>query len=333
MKYGIVIPTIRPEKFQEWFKAWEPVFKDKDVVVYVVEDNPKKTIKIPKNSLTVKHYSWKEIDKDLKGNAWIIPRRCDSIRSYGYLKAYQDKCDYIVTLDDDVLPIDNNYLDIIDINFYDCNNISKYFDVGDMFKNSYQYMRGVPFKNRKDTFVVLQYGGWDNVPDLGATEQLEMCKVDGFEFKREIQVVPNGLGCTCCIMNAAWKRDITPLLYQLLMGDEHGHPFKRWGDIWSGLFAKKVLDHLGMSMAINGEASVYHTRASDPIKNLKEECSGYGPNETLWDNLQLLQLKSDNIEDCYLEIAHWIVQTNPFDNEKYSDELGVAMKTWIGLLL
>jgi len=52
----------------------------------------------------VTHVAWEDIDRDLGEVSWIIPRRTDCIRSYGYLKAYQEFPDMVLTLDDDCYP-------------------------------------------------------------------------------------------------------------------------------------------------------------------------------------------------------------------------------------
>jgi hypothetical protein len=61
--------------------------------------------------------------------------------------------------------------------------------------------------------------------------------------------------------------------------------YNRFGDIWAGLFAKRVLDAEGSVMVINGEASVRHERASNPIVNMTREGPGIPVNEGLWDEL------------------------------------------------
>jgi hypothetical protein len=47
-------------------------------------------------------------------DAWIIPRRSDAVRNYGFILAAREKPDMIVTLDDDCYPTEGaqeNFLD------------------------------------------------------------------------------------------------------------------------------------------------------------------------------------------------------------------------------
>src|SRR5260221_10881687 len=108
-KVIIVVPTIREESLQRFMYEWRDEFfahKKFSVHLIIVEDNPQKTFKIKKIK-NITHYCWEDIEKDLKKDSWIIPRRSDCIRSYGYWKAYQYKPDMIVTLDDDCYPLKN----------------------------------------------------------------------------------------------------------------------------------------------------------------------------------------------------------------------------------
>lgn len=287
MSWAVVIPTNRPEEFNKFFDAWKDLFKKHSIKLYIIEDNEKHydDINLDGQGVDYDKFCWEDIDKDLGDKAWIIPRKCDSIRSYGFLKAYQDKHDYICTLDDDVRPIKEpglvDYFQGMGMGF--CKEKApSYFSVGDMTDGEIE-MRGFPFKERLEKEVWIQYGGWTNVLDFGASDQLSLTKTDGYEFKKDFKTVPKYLGLTGCIMNAAWKREATPIMYQLLMGK--GYPYSRWGDIWSGLLAKRVSDLHDKAIAINGYASVEHIRASNVFSNIVQEASGYEPNEYMWDNI------------------------------------------------
>ncbi len=48
-----------------------------------------------------------------------------------------------------------------------------------------------------------------------------------------------------CSMNLAWRPEFTAAMYFLLMGPDQ--PFDRFGDIWGGVLAKRVADHLGLA--------------------------------------------------------------------------------------
>ena len=278
---AVVIPTCRPESLKTFVAGWQELFERHNVELIVVEDNQSTWYKLPP----------------------FIPYRTGSIRSFGFLQAYRKGYD-VITLDDDCLPVPGSdpiqaYLDA----FNDHYSVSDYFDVGHTFGLN-EYMRGYPFEHRYSAPPLLQYGGWDNVPDMDAITQAEheeIGPVEGFRFDRRILPIPTQLAFTGCIMNVAIKHEAIPMLYQLVMGNERVG-YDRWDDIWSGLFAKKICDHLGYPILINGKAAIVHTRASDTAQNFTKEQSGYHLNDVMWDNLQSVTFDSDSVMGCYFEL-------------------------------
>jgi hypothetical protein len=357
-KIGVVIPTIRPELFKKWLEAWGPIFdKHSRISLYLCEDRPKKEIKFPKcldTKFEIKHYCWKDVEKDLKKDAWIIPRKCDGFRSYGFLKAYQDNCEYILTLDDDCMPgklshrTEEENLDPIEQYMkgfkeeyhYTAFENTMYPIWG--YHSSELFPRGYPFKDRKKKSPVVQYGMWLKNPDFDGITQLQEKVGEDHFYLGEISNVPRGMGVTGCIMNAMWRADYTPLMYQLLMGEVKGTkmPFDRWGDIWSGLLVKRSLDVMHLPVAINYKALVEHTRASLLANNLKQEASGYEINETLWDKLQNHSLctksggnyaMTDTIF-IYLQNLNIMCGEIGKTHPEYGELLFAAGKTWCRLI-
>lgn len=308
-KIAVVLPTCRPQSLKEFKKAWEKLFTKHEVDLIVVEDNPE---------------TWEQLPD-------FIPTRTGSIRSWGFLQAYKKGYEIIVTLDDDCLPIPGTdpiqaYLDAFNTKY----SVSDYFDVGHTFGLG-EYMRGYPFDHRRAEFPLIQYGGWDNVPDMDAITQMEhevSDRIDGYEFDRKVLAIPKGLGFTGCIMNVAMKREAVPLLYQLVMGNERVG-YDRWDDIWSGLFAKKICDHLSIPILINGKATIKHTRASNTLSNLKKELRGYHHNEDLWEKLGSIELSDTSVKGCYRQLAN---DLNPVWFGKYGYKITTGMKRWVQAL-
>ena len=127
-------------------------------------------------------------------------------------------------------------------------------------------------------------------------------------------------------MNLAFTREVTPLMYFPLMGkDPDGRPwgFDRYDDIWAGVFAKKILDHLGLAVA-NGSPFVEHKKASDPVTNLVKEKRGMKVNETLWRIIEDTVLTSKSTTACYRELA----EKAGFPAGSYYTKLQSAMRIW-----
>lgn len=305
---AVVVPTCRPESLKTFVRSWQTLFERHDIELIIVEDCPETWAVLPD----------------------FIPQRTGAIRSWGFLQAYQRGYD-VIALDDDCLPPDagdpiQEYLDAFRTRF----SVGNYFDVGHTFGLE-EYMRGFPFGQRRVATPLLQYGGWHNVPDMDAVTQAEHEKqgaVTGYKFDPRVLAIPVGLGFTACIMNAAMKREAIPMLYQLIMGvDRVG--YDRYDDLWSGLFAKKICDHLERPILINGKASIVHTRASNTEQNLKKEADGYALNDVLWGKLETIDLESQSILDCYRELTE---RLDPGWFGPAGRQITKAMHCWIDAL-
>ena len=320
---AVVIPTIRDLEF---LKAWGNEFRD--CIGIIVEDHKNKEIKTPEKFFKeVLHYSWRDIDKELGKNSWIISRQNAGIRSYGFLKAYELGCDITITLDDDCYPVKNEHFIKKHVENL---SLSAPDDWHPTYPNrKYYYTRGIPYSIRDKQEVVISHGLWTNVLDFDAPTQLvnyNLTIPDSFDF---IEFIPKNYFFPMCSMNLAFKTKITPIMYFPLMGyDKNGKywGYDRFDDIWAGIFAKKIIDHLGFSV-VNGSPFVEHKKASDPFKNLQKEAKGIEINEILYKKVKKINLESKNLNDCYLEL----IENIDFPKEEYFNSLKKAIKIWISL--
>lgn len=318
MKTYLVLPTIRDLDF---LKAWQDEFADCHLIV--VEDHPKREIKIPnKNFLSIKHFCWSEINRDLGRNAWIVSRENAGIRCYGFWKAYQEGAEVIITIDDDCYPVGKGFVKS------HLENLSLKAPQGwfPTFPHAqFLYTRGIPYKIRDKYPVVLSHGLWSGAIDLDGRTELEIGRVNLYPFNHPLRVfIPLGYFFPMCTMNLAFKREITPLMYFPLMGQNWLHD--RFDDIWAGIFVKKILDHLGLAV-VSGSPLVDHRKASDPAANFQREKRGMKTNEILWKKVQQVQLTKKTPKDCYLELTKKI----KFPKEKYFAKLKEAMMIWASL--
>lgn len=316
LKVAIVIPTIRYSNICTFLKAWECEFANQ--IVIVIEDNPERTFELSLPQIW--HYSWKEIDDELGADSWIIPRRTDCVRSFGFFKAYQQGVDLIVSLDDDCLPSEPGF-------------IAKHCEMLDSEPASDAWVstvdgaapRGFPyFATRRALPCVLNHGLWQKVPDYDAITQLQTARRT-LSISPVERAIPRGAYFPMCGMNIAFKTQLTPAMYFLLMGRDW--PYDRFGDIWCGVFVKRICDHLGYGVT-SGQPFVRHERASDVWENLRKEASAYEANETLWQVVDRAILSGDNVADCYGELAQKLTIPGP-----YWTRLRTAMRTWADLFL
>lgn len=353
---ALVIPTIRENCFKDFVERWERVklFDHIDRFI-LMEDNPKKTFGCAfEGKMVVQHNSWEDISASLKDDEWIIPRRSDTVRSFGYLEAYRSKCDLILTLDDDCYPpnVEQDEVEYNGIGFLKMHaepliqGRSRWFNTLTSVKP-----RGIPFYNTGRTSnVIVNHGLWTNVLDYDAPFQLANPIKEDFQF--DSRVVPAGLYFPMCGMNVMWKREATVLMYHLLMGrrkamlertdtDKDGLlklPFDRFGDIWCGIFMKKIAD-MSNRLVTTGMPYIRHERASNPFANLKKEANGIEVNEDLWEHVDSFRMHDDDMfsyANMYSELGAHVAQFT-YDYQKYAEytdyfhHLGKAMQTWARL--
>ncbi len=323
----IVVPTIRRDCMQQFLDAWGPEFRAPEVELLIVEDNPERSFELETDA-RVTHYCWQDIEAQLGESAWIVPRRTDCVRSFGYWQAWLRQPDMIVTLDDDCLPPEagpENFL---------MRHWQRLQENGDhdawTSTTEGTIPRGVPYHARsREQRCVINHGLWTNVIDYDAVTQLTQVRQPS-PVAFPDQTIPRGSYYPMCGMNLAWRPEITPALYFMLMGKDHG--VDRFGDIWAGLFSKRVCDHLGLAVH-SGSPTVHHARASNVWANLRKEATGMERNETLWRLVDDTVLTSTTVVGCYRELAQ-AVQNEATANaapDDYLQQLGAAMQRWCEL--
>jgi hypothetical protein len=174
---------------------------------------------------------------------------------------------------------------------------------------------------------MIHHGLWSNVPDFDARTQL-LLPDHRLQPATTVQRVPHGRFFPMCGMNLAFRPEMIPALYFLLMGrhrDGTAWPYDRFGDIWAGVFAKRIADHLGFAIS-SGAPSILHSRASNPEVNLQKETPGYPVNEVLWRRVDAVGLSAGTVAGCYEQIAEGLDLQGD-----YWAALKSAMKVWASL--
>lgn len=323
-KWTVIVPSNRPDEMMRFFVDWSRLFEQHDVCLVVMWDSPKTLWKGPKPDYVVE-LCWKDI------KAEYIPTKTDMVRSWAFKWAYENtESQYFLTLDDDVRPSFTEDIFVEYKKVFDAGApLSEYFDVGQLTSSSVQ-MRGYPYKDRKKQDVAVQYGGWNGVLDYDAATQIST--QPGNEYFGEIVItLPKGTATTCCIMNCAWKRHYTPIMWQLPMLEGR---YNRVGDIWSGLLIKKTLDAVDSVMVINGKAQVRHQRASNVYESLKKEAPSVYINDHLWENLSNpeLELEEPTLMEAYRCVVESMAEYLETQDKEYAVHFRKAYNEWEKLI-
>lgn len=315
MEAVVVVPTAREGSLAGFLDAWKQELSD--ATVLVIEDGPERTFAV--SGANVRHYAWREIEDQLGDAAWVIPRGSGCVRSFGCWAAAQMQPDMIVALDDDTRP-DPAHPGFLDAHWARLQSAADPAWVSTLDLAS---PRGMPyFATDREAYVVLNHGLWSGVPDFDAATQLLTSRVE-ISGEWSDQTIPKGSYFPMCSMNIAWRPEFTAAMYFLLMGPEY--PFDRFGDIWGGVLAKRVADHLGLAVN-SGSPGILHERASNVFSNLAKESRGLAVNETFWRAVDSVVLTAESVPAAYAQLAERL----PLEQQEFAS-LRRAMQAWSDL--
>lgn len=251
--------------------------------------------------------------------------------------AWQAGCDYIVTLDDDCLPTDPHAASGSNGNGSSGERFLsghlEAFDLDVWFRTlDGDDPRGIPYGSRGRLPVLLNHGLWTGVPDLdGPTSLVRSRQPQETTLRPRHEVVPPGVWFPLCGMNVCYHRSAIPAAYNLLMGVKDVG-FDRFDDIWSGLFLKRIADHLGL-YCTSGLPFVHHSKASNYFVNLRKEALGIHLNEFVWRHVARAPLFARSVRGAFAELGRWMRELpraypEAPDAADYFDRLGDAMQAW-----
>lgn len=255
----------------------------------------------------------------------VIPEKCHAETSFGFLVAYEDQPDIVIELDDDVIPlkghnlIARHYDNLLNDDGVTVHSNGKCYNTIDNLKlicPQRLFPRGHPYSkearveeyswNDCGTKCVLNMGLWIGNPDLDALTIIYNGGLDGRyvvkgnALKREKVIIDKGVYVPVCSMNTSFLPKIIPAFYQLYMNYIE---IDRFDDIWSGIFLKKITDHLRENISL-GNPLVYHDkRPRDVFMDLKKELEGMIINEKLWKMVNEVELDGKTYWDAYISFV------------------------------
>jgi len=251
----------------------------------------------------------------------VIPERAHAETSFGFLVAYEEGAGFIIELDDDVFMeslIEGHRFNLFGKTGETVSSGARWYNTMDTLalseKGSF-FPRGHPYslETRVENYnwhktggtCILNMGHWIGNPDLDALTILYhggldgRCYIKGTTLKRDKVVVDKGTYFAVCSMNAAFKPKAVPAFYQLYMNTMG---IDRFDDIWSGIFLKRVADHLGDKVCLGRPVGVHDKRPRSIFKDLKKEMDGMIMNEAVWKIVDD-DISGSSYSDTYLSIT------------------------------
>jgi len=294
-RIAAVVPTCRGFKVPE---------QTVPVKWYVVHDRERRNV--DENGQEVHHIVAPEPE--------MYGQRCDSIRSAGFLQAYLDGYDYVLTVDDDCFVPKwwaAQHSDGLSVPVPHWN-----------FTVEGVYTRGMP-RSGLLMPVALTHGLWNGVLDYSAFD-MHHAIVPYYHKSNAWRRIHPPFAQSA--MNIGFKRDVTQVMYQPAQGE--GTPFDRYADIWGGMFAQKALSEHDWAF-VNGGAQVYHERASSVEANKDKEAPGDRIHRELWQFVWSMDVRASSLVQSYCKIAARL-RDFPVDSD-YFAKIGENMFRWVDL--
>ena len=236
-----------------------------------------------------------------------------SARSYAVVVAKRMGADFIVSMDDDCLPQNGDsrfckaHLDAMRANRWD-----------DLIVG--HRTRGIPYSDRGEVRASMNIGLWSGLADLDSIQlalgERTVPLPNGTRLIGRGQYFPLSSGNAC--FDAS-------LLALMLMPDMSANaPYIRFDDIWAGVIAKRVMDHLGLLVSV-GTPFVEHRSPVKAFSRLEKEAAAMSVNEWFWRRIDAMTLVYNTISECTLQIATLMQRWD----EPYFKDYGRRLAAWI----
>ncbi|MCS7097520.1 MAG: hypothetical protein NZ922_00840 [Candidatus Methanomethyliaceae archaeon] len=282
----------------------------------------------------------------------VIPERAHAETSFGFLIAYEEDADFIIELDDDVY-INDGFIEAHRANLFNDDGETvyskhKWYNTIDLLIiDKRLFPRGHPYapETRLEEYswinkggkTVLNMGHWIGDPDLDALTILYYggfngkCDIKGRGIRKEKVIIGEGTYFALCSMNTSFLTKIVPAFYQLYM---NFMGIDRFDDIWSGIFLKRIADHLGDKLSIGKPIGFHDKRPRSVFKDLKKELDGMIINEWIWRAVDE-GISGNNYSDAYLSLADLLeLKLKELDDhlKKFMEIQITKMRLWIEII-
>jgi len=367
-KISLVATTIGDGKFLDIYSTNiknEGLIENVSLIIIPDKKTPKelydKVSNIKKKGYDVQCPNVEEQDKYLKRLGMIskiIPYNSDNRLNIGYLMAYEQNCDILVSVDDDNNPSTktgffHEHLDaLIDNNVSKLKSVSSsnnWYNICEELKINQPtiFARGYPYYARVGKSkivtkpniqkVAINAGLWLEDPDVDAMTWLS-CPPKVSSFSGKSYTIAKDTWSPINTQNTSLIYEVIPAYYFVKMGYPiKGSSIDRYGDIFSGFFALKCAKHLGMTARF-GSPVVNHIRNShNYMKDVQAEMMCIQILEHFLPELGNVKLTGSNFTETYVSLSYAIDEISEKmeickrekDYLNFFHETAYNMRVWI----
>nr|GMC50555.1 probable UDP-arabinopyranose mutase 5 [Ipomoea batatas]GMC91262.1 probable UDP-arabinopyranose mutase 5 [Ipomoea batatas]GME19164.1 probable UDP-arabinopyranose mutase 5 [Ipomoea batatas] len=305
----IVIGALQHDLTQ-FMEEWRPVFSRFHIII-VKDPDLKEELKIP-SGFNYEVYTQSEMQRVMGSST--VNFSGYSCRYFGYLVSTKK---YIVSVDDDCLPARDDKGNLVDAVAQHITNLANpatpfFFNtLYDPFREGADFVRGYPFSLRTGVSCALSCGLWLNLGDYDAPTQAIKQRQRNTRYVDAVLTVPAKAMMPMSGINIAFNRELVgpALLPSFRLANEGKLRWETVEDIWSGMCAKVVCDHLRLGVK-TGLPYVWRKERGSAINSLKKEWEGVKLMEEVIPFFQTVRVSPQavTVEDCVVEIAAAVKQ-------------------------
>ncbi|OVA01667.1 Reversibly glycosylated polypeptide family [Macleaya cordata] len=331
----VVIAALRSD-ISSFMEQWRPFFSRFHLII-VKDPDLQEDLQIP-DGFDYHLYTKSDIDQVLASTPTNnIEFSGYSCRYFGYLMSRKK---YIISIDDDCFPAKDDktgfLVDAVDQHILNLRTPATplFFNtLYDPYCKGADFVRGYPFSLREGVKCVLSCGLWLNLADLDAPTQALIPEKRNTRYVDAVLTVPKGTSMPMSGINVAFDREILGPAWVpgLRLEGEGKVRWETMEDIWCGMCAKVVIDHLGLGVK-SGLPYVWRKESGDAVESLKKEWEGMKLMEELVPFFQTVKLSESAVtaEDCVVEMAK-MVKEQLGSSSPLFDRAADAMVDWVRL--
>lgn len=313
----IVIAAIQPD-LTSFMEEWRFIFSRFHLII-IKDPDLQEDLQIPQG-FNHDVYTKSDMDRVMGSSSTSILLSGYSCRYFGYLVSRKK---YIVSVDDDCVPARDDEGWLVDAVAQHIANLRTpatpfFFNtLYDAFCKGADFVRGYPFSLRNGVKCALSCGLWLNLADYDAPTQALKPGERNSRYVNAVLTVPMRTLMPVSGINVAFDREVVgPALFPgLRLAGEGKQRWETMEDIWCGMCAKVVSDHLGLGVK-SGLPYVWRKERGDAMESLKKEWEGVKLMEEVVPFFQSMRLPQTAVlaEDCMLEMAGMVKeQLGPLD--------------------
>jgi len=286
----------------------------------------------------------------------LIPYDSDNRRNVGFLKALEQGADLLISMDDDNYPRPEHdfvggHTMIGQLTDEVVTSSTGWFNSCELLEvepAQTLYPRGFPYRVRRQGPAAytsqaaqlplgMNLGLWLQDPDVDAVTR-NFAEFRVIRWSGRTYHLAPGTWTPVNTQNTALIAELVPAYYYVLMNQSvEGLSIDRFGDILSGLFCKKVCDHLGYAVRVGGPICDHRRTPHNLLKDLHQELAGIALLEGLTAWLEHVRLSGRDAGEAYLNLADLLEEALPqFDGYLWGDsaraffrKVAGAMRAWI----